>query len=158
MVVRETGVLKRDLTLAQEYLGFLLLNLFDLFLTGYIFRHSGQEANGVASWVLIHFKLRGFALFKFIMVVVIILICEMISMKSVKTAKALIVGACMLYVTVVIYECFLIWLYIDRPPARHAMDHSVMTALAFIPIAWPSAVRRLQGITKISRIGWIRRG
>ena len=39
---------KRDVVLAQEYLGFLLLNLFDLFLTGYIFRHQGQEANGAA--------------------------------------------------------------------------------------------------------------
>jgi hypothetical protein len=104
---------KKDVVLAQEYLGFLLLNLFDLFVTGYIFRHSGQEANGIALWVLNHFGLRGFAVFKFLMVVFIIAVCEIISLKDIKRARAVIVGACVLYVCVIFWEAALIFQYIN---------------------------------------------
>jgi len=101
--------------LAQEYLGFLLLNLFDLFLTGWIFKHEGHEGNAVANFVLLHFKLQGFAVFKFLMVVFIVLVCEVISINNLRTARMLVVGASLLYVAVILYECFGIWLFIDHP-------------------------------------------
>ncbi|MDR3709305.1 MAG: DUF5658 family protein [Capsulimonadaceae bacterium] len=106
---------KRDVTLAQEYLGFMLLNLFDLFLTGFIFKNYGQEANGVALFVLHHFGLRGFALFKFIMVAFIILICEVISLQNVSRARQLILGASVLYLAVVMYEIYLVFMFIYKP-------------------------------------------
>lgn len=105
---------KRDVILAQEYLGFLLLNIFDLFLTGWIFRHSGEEANGVALWVLHHWHLVGFAIYKFIMVVVLIVICEIIALVNVHRARLVILGGCAVYVFVVIWECFLIFSYIGN--------------------------------------------
>ncbi len=83
--------------------------------TGYIFRHSGQEANGLALWVLHHFGLMGFAVFKFLMVVFIILVCEAISFHSVERAKQVITGACVLYVLVILWEAFLILAYINQP-------------------------------------------
>ncbi|HEY3328437.1 MAG TPA: DUF5658 family protein [Capsulimonadaceae bacterium] len=110
---------KRDIVLAQEYLGFLLFNLFDLFLTGYIFRHSGQEANGLALWVLHTFGLRGFAIFKFLMVIFIIVICDVISLYSLERARQVITGACVLYLLVIFWETFLIFDVINRPIAVH---------------------------------------
>ncbi len=110
---------KKDLVLAQEYFGFLLLNMFDLFLTGWIFKHEGEEANGVALWVLHNFGLSGFALFKFIMVILLIVICEVIALVNIQRARAVILGGCALYVVVVVYECALIFKYIDTPVLEH---------------------------------------
>ena len=106
---------KRDLVLGQEYFGFLLLSIFDLFLTGYIFKYGGIEANGLPAWILGHFGLMGLALFKFWMVMFLIVICEVIAMFSVERARFVILGGCAVYVLVVIYECILIFQNIDGP-------------------------------------------
>jgi len=106
---------KKDVILAQEYLGFLLLNLFDLFLTGWIFRHSGQEANGIAALVLKYWGLRGFAIFKFVMTAIVIVICEVIGKYSNVRARQLILGASTLYVLVVFWEIYLIFAFILHP-------------------------------------------
>jgi hypothetical protein len=99
---------KRRVELGQEYLAFLLLNLCDLFLTGYIFKHSGEEANGIAKWVLATFHKTGFAIFKFLMLAVIIILIEAIASVNLKRAKQVIIGACTLYVGVIIWEVYLI--------------------------------------------------
>lgn len=99
---------RRDVVLAQEYLAFLLLNLFDLFLTGYIFRHHGMEANGAAVWIMDKWGLAGFAIYKFILVAVVVLACEGISIKSLQKSKLLITGGCLVYLAVVFWECYLI--------------------------------------------------
>ena len=99
---------KRDVVLAQEYLGFLLLNLFDLFLTGYIFRHHGSEANGAAVWVMDRFGLRGFAIYKFLLVLVVVMACEGVSIQSVRKSRVIVTVGCLLYLAVVFWECFLI--------------------------------------------------
>lgn len=106
---------KRDVVLAQEYLGFLLLNLFDLFLSGYIFRHHGMEANGLAAWVLEHGHGWGFAVYKFLLVLVLVLCCEGISLKSIRTSRLIITVACFLYVLLVFYESFIIFTHITGP-------------------------------------------
>ena len=97
---------RKDVVLAQEYLGFLLLNLFDLFLTGYIFRHEGQEANPAAVAIMKLGGLAGFAIYKFILVTIVVLACEGISTKSLRTSKAVIVGGIIIYSALVLYECF----------------------------------------------------
>ena len=108
-------MLKRDILLAQEYLGFLLLNVFDLFLTGYIFRNHGAEANGLAVLVMKQFGLVGFAIYKFLLVLVVVLACEGISMKSVRTARLVVTGGCTVYVLIVLWECYLIFTHITGP-------------------------------------------
>ena len=99
---------KRDVLLAQEYLAFLLLNMFDLFLTGYILHNKGMEANGLAKWVLDHWQFHGFALYKFILVMIIVLACEGYSLKSVRISRVIVTTGCLLYALVVFWECFLI--------------------------------------------------
>ena len=98
-------MLKHDVVLAQEYLAFLLLNLFDLFLTGYIFQHHGMEANGLAVLVL-EYGLRAFVFYKFALVVVVVLACEGISLKSIRTSRTIITAGCVVYVLLVLYEVF----------------------------------------------------
>lgn len=105
---------KRDVVLAQEYLGFLLLNLFDLFLTGYLLGHhgfsggSGQEANGAAAWIMYKYGLLGFAIYKFLLVLIVVIACEGVSLQSVRKSKIIITIGCLLYLAVVFWECFLI--------------------------------------------------
>ena len=131
---------KKDVVLAQEYLGFLLLNLFDLFLTGYIFRHSGQEANGIPALVLKYWHLTGFAIFKFAMLVVIIMLCETISLFNVKRARQLILGACTLYVVVVFWEVYLILVdvipYLDHPLPEPKPDALNILQHASVALSW----------------------
>lgn len=99
---------KKDLVLGQEYLAFLLLNLFDLFLTGWMFRNHALEANGLAAWILLHLGARDFALFKFLMVIFIIVVCERIAINDLKRARFVILLGCAVYFLVICYEAYLI--------------------------------------------------
>lgn len=125
---------KRDVVLAQEYLGFLLLNLFDLFLTGYLLgRHGvagaqGQEANGAAVWIMTNFGMRGFAVYKFLLVAVVILACEGVSLQSVRTSKIIVTAGCLLYLAVVFWECFLILTQVN-----HLHFQGLHPIVTFIP-------------------------
>jgi hypothetical protein len=106
--------------LGQEYLAFLLLNLFDLFLTGYIFRHNGSEANGVALYILKHFQersagLAAFAIYKFLMVSFIVIICEVVATRSVGKARLIMLVGCITYFGIVLYESYGIYFYITNP-------------------------------------------
>lgn len=106
---------KRDVLLAQEYLAFMLLNLFDLFLTGWIFRNNGSEANGLAVFILDHFHLIGFVIYKFCLVIIVVLACEGISVQSVRKSRIVITSGCLVYLFIVFWECFLIMTYINGP-------------------------------------------
>ena len=99
---------RRNVLLAQEYLAFLLLNLFDLFLTGYIFRHNGGEANGAAVAIMDRFGLTGFVIYKFLLVTVVILACEGIARASVRKSRMVIMAGILVYLGIVLYESYLI--------------------------------------------------
>ena len=93
----------------------MLLNLFDLFLTGYIFRHHGSEANGVAIWFLKNTGLWGFVAYKFCLVIIVVLACEGISIQSIRKSRIVITAGCLVYLFIVFWECFLILTYINGP-------------------------------------------
>ena len=108
---------KRDVLLAQEYLAFTLLNLFDLFLTGYIFKHGGLEANGLAEMIYTRYHPIGFAIYKFLLVLVLVLACEGISLRSLRKARLVVTFGCLVYVFVVLWEAFLIFTHVTGPHA-----------------------------------------
>ena len=118
---------KRDVLLAQEYLAFMLLNLFDLFLTGWIFRNNGSEANGLAVFILEHFHLIGFVIYKFFLVVIVVLACEGISVQSIRKSRIVITAGCLVYLFIVFWECFLIVTYINGPK-RQEIDGDASAA------------------------------
>lgn len=99
---------KKDVLLAQEYLGFLLLNMFDLFLTGYIFKLGGVEANGPANWIWTHYGQKGFAFYKFGLVTIVVLACEGYSIKNIRISRIIVTVGCLVYLLVVFWEVFLI--------------------------------------------------
>lgn len=101
--------------MGQEYLAFLLLNLFDLFLTGYIFSHNGMEANGLAAYILKQYGQWEFAAYKFLMVIIIVVICEVVGAKSVAKARMIMLLGCTVYFAVVMYESYLIYNFIALP-------------------------------------------
>ena len=125
---------KRDVVLAQEYLGFLLLNLFDLFLTGYLMGRpgmsgtQGEEANGAAAWIFLRYGPSGFAVYKFLMVLVVVLACEGISLQSVRTSKIIVTFGCLAYLAVVVWECFLVLTQIN-----HLHFHGLRPIVTFLP-------------------------
>ena len=108
---------KRDVVLAQEYLAFTLLNLFDLFLTGYIFKHGGMEANGLAAWIYENYHPIGFAVFKFVLILVVILACEGISLRSLRKARLVVTFGCLIYLLVVLWESAQIFMHVTGPHA-----------------------------------------
>lgn len=99
---------KRDVLLAQEYLAFLLLNMFDLFLTRYIFKYGGIEANGPANYIWTHYHQLGFALYKFGLVTIVVLACEGYSFKNVRVSRIIVTVGCLVYLLIVFWEVFLI--------------------------------------------------
>jgi hypothetical protein len=117
----DESVLKRDVVLAQEYLAFLLLSLFDLFLSGYLFKNGGSEANGLAAYFW-HISPFAFAVFKFVMVAIVLTACEGVSVKSVGRARAIITAGCVLYFALICYESYLIFDHVTGPKARRILQ------------------------------------
>jgi len=124
---------KKDVLLAQEYLAFMLLNLFDLFLTGWIFRNNGSEANGLAVFILEHFHLIGFVIYKFFLVVVVVMACEGISVQSIRKSRIVITAGCLVYLFIVFWECFLIVTYINGPKRQEIDGDPAATSYADQP-------------------------
>jgi hypothetical protein len=101
---------KRRLTpMGDEYGGFLLLNIFDLFLTSYIFRHGGEEVNPIGVHVMERYGMGGYALFKFGMVAFVIILAEIVYRLRPARARALMTGANFMYFGVILWECLLLW-------------------------------------------------
>jgi len=124
---------KKDVLLAQEYLAFMLLNLFDLFLTGWIFRNNGSEANGLAVFILEHFHLIGFVIYKFFLVVVVVMACEGISVQSIRKSRIVITAGCLVYLFIVFWECFLIVTYINGPKHQEIDGDAAVSSYAAQP-------------------------
>lgn len=89
--------MQRRVALSDHYLAFVLLNLADLFLTGAYFRQGGWEANRAAAWILQAFGLRGLAIYKFLLVLCVVGVCEAVYTRRPETARMLILGGCALY-------------------------------------------------------------
>lgn len=94
--------------MSDEYSGFLLLNTFDLFLTGYIFRHGGREVNPVGVAVMERFGLGGFALFKYSLVAVVVLAVEVLYRLKPSVARRVMNGGNLVYFGVIVWECVLL--------------------------------------------------
>jgi hypothetical protein len=98
----------RPLPMGDEYGGFLLLNIFDLFLTGHIFHHGGREVNPVGIRVMDHYGMSGFVLFKFASVAIVVLISEAVFHIKPSRARSLMTAANLIYFGVILWECVLL--------------------------------------------------
>ena len=124
-------MLKRDVVLAQEYLAFLLLSLFDLFLSGYLFKHGGSEGNGLALYFW-NIGPVAFAVYKFALVMIVVSACEGVSVKSITRARIVISGGIILYFALICYESYLIFDHITGPKA-HQQDTNTQNQTSLLP-------------------------
>lgn len=58
------------------YTWFVFLSAVDLLLTWLILHAGGREVNAIADWVIHHYNVRGVIVFKFVVVVLVLCICE----------------------------------------------------------------------------------
>lgn len=69
--------LRQALLYPGPYLWYVLLATLDVLLTRLILHLGGQEMNWIADWILRRFDLPGVVAFKFALLVVVVLACEL---------------------------------------------------------------------------------
>jgi hypothetical protein len=93
--------------MGDEYAGFVLLNLFDLCLTAAIFQRGGREVNPVGYYVMLHYGLGGYTLFKFALVMTVVVTIETLNKIRPRTARGLMNCGNLVYLGIVLWECVL---------------------------------------------------
>ena len=73
----------------NRYVWFVLMSTLDLLLTFVILWLDGREANGVADWVLRRYGIAGMTLFKFALVVFVVLLCEVVGRRDDRRGRQL---------------------------------------------------------------------
>jgi len=77
----------------NAYVWFVFLSALDLLFTWLVFDRGGYEANALAANVLRHGGLVSLVLFKFAVVVFVILLCEAVGRKSPQAGRTLALAA-----------------------------------------------------------------
>jgi hypothetical protein len=83
------GWLRRAVLFPQAYVWFVFLSCLDLMFTRVILQIDGREVNALADWVIRTYNFRGLVAFKFSMVVLVVLICELVGRRRPETGVKL---------------------------------------------------------------------
>ena len=70
--------LRRTVLYPDLYTWFVFLSSLDLLLTWLILHAGGREVNAIADWVIRQFNVRGLIVFKFLVVMLVLCICEVV--------------------------------------------------------------------------------
>ncbi|MCP4249321.1 MAG: hypothetical protein GY778_19945 [bacterium] len=117
------------------YVWFVFLAAMDLLLTGIVLRVGGREVNAVAADVLHHRGLTGMIIFKFSLVLLIIVMCEVIGRRRDQAARRL-AKICIAVTAIPIVAAFAqLWMVRGELPQR--LDDTG-TAPAGEPVGWYS--------------------
>ena len=79
----------RPVAFPEQYTWLVLVSGMDLMLTWLILQLGGREVNPVAEWVLHTAGHGGLVVFKFAVVIFVILVCEFIARRQRRTAREL---------------------------------------------------------------------
>ena len=90
------------------YLWFILVSSMDIMLTWRILRGGGHEVNPVAKLVIDSWGLPGAILFKFALMLFVIIACEIIGRKKIRTGRILIIAAISISSIPVVWSFWLI--------------------------------------------------
>lgn len=74
----------------NRYVWFVFLSAMDAMMTYVVLAFGGREANSIANWILQRFGFTGMALFKFALVVLVIVICEFVGRRKETAGRLLI--------------------------------------------------------------------
>ena len=99
--------LTRKLPLQDETTFFILVNVFDIFMTYALLRFGAIEANPIARFFLHRFGFNGMIAFKLVVTACVCVIAQVIATKSIAKAKSLLVLGSVIVGAVVAYSLFL---------------------------------------------------
>lgn len=81
---------KREVLFPNGYVWFVLVSALDIMLTWVVLHAGGREANALAERVIFHFGLPGLVAYKFVLVIVVVAICEFVGRRKRETARKLL--------------------------------------------------------------------
>ena len=84
------NILILKLKFHTEYALFIVLNMLDVFLTMLIIGRGGVEVNPLARWFLMHTGKAGFLIYKIVLMLFVIALCELVARKRKRVARLLI--------------------------------------------------------------------
>lgn len=83
------ALLRRPALYPELYTWYVFVSSMDVLFTSLILRYGGREVNVLANWILDLHDLRGLAVFKFVTVVLVVLICETIGRQRLELGQKL---------------------------------------------------------------------
>jgi Domain of unknown function (DUF5658) len=101
---------RRPVIFPNGYVWFVFVSALDIMLTWVVFHVGGYEANHLAAQIIYRFGLPGLVVYKFALVIVVILICETIGDRHKEAARKLLSVGIMFTCMPVILAVFLILL------------------------------------------------
>ena len=96
----------------DEYVWFVLFSSMDIMLTWVILNIDGQEANPIAAIVIEAWGLLGAIVFKFSLMLVVVLACEIVGRSRPRAARALAIIAVLVSAMTVFYAIALLAMHI----------------------------------------------
>src|SRR3954470_19643700 len=80
----------RPVIYPNGYVWFVFVSALDIMLTWVILHLGGAERNGVADRIIWHFGLPGLVVYKFLLVIIVVSICEYVGRKNHETGRKLL--------------------------------------------------------------------
>lgn len=119
---------QRQMLYPNEYAWFLLVASLDILLTWVILSHGGEEVNPIAAVVIDRWGLNGAIVFKFSLVLFVIIVCEIVGRtRSLRRGRRLIIFGIGISALPIIWSFFLLYtgkphLANDEPPHPVLME------------------------------------
>lgn len=104
----------------DAYAWFVLFASLDVMLTVLILLMGGYEMNTVADWVIGAFGLPGLVIYKFALVMVVVLVCEVIGRARRDLGRRVVTAAIVITLAPVAWSLYLIWIALPHAIAPHA--------------------------------------
>jgi hypothetical protein len=87
---------KTHVIFPNGYVWFVFVSTLDIMLTWIVLHLDGREANRVAETIIYRYGLPGLVIFKFALVIIVVLICEWVGRRRFETARLLLSAGIMI--------------------------------------------------------------
>lgn len=79
----------RSVLYPNHYVWFVFLSAMDAMVTWVVLYRGGREVNALADWVIRRYGLAGMVAYKFLLVVVVVAVCELTGRRKPATGRSL---------------------------------------------------------------------
>ena len=110
------GVLRRAALYPNIYAWFVFLSAMDIMLTCIVLYFGGREVNILADWVFQRWGLPGMVVYKFLLVVFVVMICEIVGRLSMRRGRRLAKWAVVVTAVPVVLAFAQLW--VTKPSRR----------------------------------------